>query len=203
VSSLRGVSRRCLRSEGEAPEDHQGAAPVRLEERRAEQRQGHKKSAPTPPLLGRLAVRTLGLRGNARLGQHGRIAGDRTAQGHGYICGRGYAFLLRGARARVIQFSMEQWTGRISGALKRSRNFTQCVEGQRQGTWARGGIQEARLFPHDGLWHGEEMSHVSASFDARQTLRNGAIHKGDTDLAYKISPMYRESLLAGIDPHDW
>jgi hypothetical protein len=54
----------------------------------------------------------------------------------------------------------------------RSRNFSQCVAGQRQGTWARGGLQEARLFPHDGLWHGEEMIRVSARFDARQTLRN-------------------------------
>ena len=53
-----------------------------------------------------------------------------------------------------------------------SLHFSQCVEGRTWGPWARGGIEEARVFAGDQLCNGEEIRHVPARFDARQSLIN-------------------------------
>jgi hypothetical protein len=53
-----------------------------------------------------------------------------------------------------------------------SLNFSQFVEEQSWWTWERVGIEDARLFPRDGLCHGEAMVGFSASIDGLQRVKN-------------------------------
>src|SRR5215471_7132307 len=109
------------------------------------QRQGHKTSAPAPPLRGRLAVRTIGLRGYARLGQHGRVAGDSAAQGHRYICGRGYAVRARCARGDQVD-ALPAWTHELTVVFhRRRRRLCRCSEARAEA--ARGAGKVTRGAP--------------------------------------------------------
>jgi hypothetical protein len=72
-------------------------------------------------------------------------------------------FVLRFQRL----LGMSKW-----GAL----NLEEFGEGRRGCPWARGGIEEAHGCAGDQPGNGAERRHTSASFDARQSLRNCASH---------------------------
>jgi len=55
-----------------------------------------------------------------------------------------------------------------------SLNFSQAVESRRWCQWARGGVEEARVFAGDQSCHGEEIRRTSARVDALQSLINSA-----------------------------